>query len=220
MVTQNHQTRLDSSPARQVTLIGPIASGKTTASQFLAKSLSLPLLDADLYETNPFLPSYIEDTPRWSFATELFFTLARIKKLRAVKDMLTESSIIVDSGLIMSHQVYTKNHLVQGTMTASEWEFFSQIVEDYKSTLISPDIIIHVTAKPSTQIKRIKARGRSFESGYTLEYLQNITDRLTEYVESLANIPSTTLITFDSEIYDLTKPSGQKQLLSLLSPYL
>lgn len=210
MVKQNHQ----------ITVIGPIASGKTTASQFLSNELSLPLLDADLYETNPFLPNYIEDTPRWSFATELFFTLARIKKLTAVKEMLTKSSIIVDSGLIMSHQVYTKNHLVQGTMTAAEWEFFTRIVEDYQTSLKSPDIIIYVTAKPTTQLKRIKARGRSFESGYTLEYLQNITDRLGEYVESLANVREITLITFDSEKYDLTKSSSQKHLTSLLSPLL
>jgi deoxyadenosine/deoxycytidine kinase len=69
-------------------------------------------------------------------------------------------------------------------------------------------------------MERIKARGRSFESGYTLEYLQSITDRLGEYAESLANIPETTLLTFDSEKYDITKPSGQKALLSLINTHL
>lgn len=205
---------------RQITVIGPIGSGKTTASQVLAEQLSLPLLDADLFETNPFLPSYIEDNARWSFATELFFTLGRIKKLTQISQMLKQSSVIVDSGLIMSHQVYTKNHLVQGTMTASEWEFFTDIISDYKKDIPEPDIVIHITANPDVQLERIKARGRSFESGYTLEYLQNITDRLHEYVESLANIPAIQLLTFDSEKYDLTKPSGQKELLHLLSQIL
>jgi len=204
----------------QITVIGPIASGKTTASQLLAKSLGLPLLDADLYETNPFLEDYIVDTPRWAFTTELFFTLARIKKLRQVKAMLKESSVVVDSGLIMSHHVYTKNHLVQGTMTAGEWEFFTRIIGDYQSDIPAPDIIIHVAASPTTQLQRIKARGRSFESGYTLEYLQNITDRLSEYAESLANVKQTTLLTFDSEKYDLTKLSGQNTLVRLLTAHL
>lgn len=202
----------------QVTLIGPIGSGKTTASQFLSKKLNLPLLDADLYETNPFLPDYIADTPRWAFTTELFFTLARIKKLKAIKQMLQKSSVIVDSGLIMSHQVYTKNHLVMGTMTAGEWEFFTRIIADSQSDLSTPDIVIHLTCSPPVQLARIQARGRSFESGYTLQYLQSITDRLSEYTESLANIKETTLLTFDSEKFDLTKPNGQKQLLSLVSP--
>jgi deoxyadenosine/deoxycytidine kinase len=206
--------------SHQITIIGPIASGKTTASQFLSKSLNLPLLDADLYETNPFLEDYIDNTPRWAFTTELFFTLARIEKLKQIKTMLKKSPVIVDSGLIMSHQVYTKNHLVQGTMTAAEWEFFTRIIGDYQTDLPTPDIIIHLTASPETQFKRIKARGRSFESGYTLEYLENITDRLTEYTEDLANVPGTTLLTFDSEQYDITKDSGQKKLLSLLTKHL
>ncbi len=201
---------------RQITVIGPIASGKTTASQILSQQLKLPLLDADLFEDNPFLPSFIEDTPRWSFATELFFTLARIKKLKLVKDILKQSSVVVDSGLIMSHEVYTKNHLVVGTMTAAEWEFFTAIVHDYKSSLPSPDFILHVTASPATQLKRIASRGRSFEAGYTLDYLESITDRLTEYCESLANDPSTTLITFDSAKHDLTKHSGQQELVTLV----
>ncbi len=204
---------------RQITIIGPIASGKTTASQFLSKELNLPLLDADLFETNPFLPDYIQDTPRWAFTTELFFTLGRLKKLEVVKDLLKKSSVIVDSGLIMSHQVYTKNHLVQGTMTAAEWEFFTRIISDYQSNLPSPNIVIHLTASPTTQLKRIKSRGRSFESDYKIEYLESITDRLHEYAESLANIKETQLLTFDSEKFDLTKPSGQKELLHLVRSF-
>jgi len=207
-------------PHQLITVIGPIASGKTTISQFLSRALSLPLLDADLFETNPFLPSYIEDNSRWSFATELFFTLARIKKLKSLPRYLKKSSVIVDSGLIMSHAVYTKNHLVQGTMTAAEWEFFNQIVSDFAESLPSPNVIVYITASPNTQLSRIKARGRTFESGYTLDYLSSITDRLSEYVEGLANIQHTTLLTFDSEKYHPEQPAGQKQLLSLLNPYL
>lgn len=201
----------------QVTVVGPIASGKTTASQLLARELGLPLLDADLYEENPFLESYIKDTPRWSFTTELFFTLARIKKLRQVEGMLKKSSVVVDSGLIMSHQVYTKNHLVQGTMTAAEWEFFTRIIADYQSALPQPDIIIHLTASPEVQLKRIASRGRSFESGYTLEYLQSITDRLTEYAQSIVTQKDVVYLPFNTEQFDLSKPVNQQKLLALLT---
>jgi len=204
----------------QITVIGPIASGKTTTSQFLSQSLKLPLLDADLYETNPFLEGYIQDTPRWAFTTELFFTMARIDKLKQIKTMLKTSSVIVDSGLIMSHHVYTKNHLVQGTMTASEWEFFTRIINSYRSDLPSPDVVIYLTCNPVVQLARIKDRGRSFEADYTLEYLQSITDRLGEYAESLANIKETQLLIFDSEKYDITKLSGQASLLNYLKPHL
>jgi len=201
---------------KQLIVIGPIASGKTTASQLVARELDLPLLDADLYEENPFLPSYIEDTPRWSFATELFFTIARIKKLKVLPRMLKKSSVVVDSGLVMSHQVYTKNHLVEGTMTAAEWDFFSRIIEDYKRDLPDPDIVIHLTCPPQIQLKRIASRGRSFESGYTLEYLQSVTDRLTEYAASLANAKNVTYLPFDTQEFDLSQEKNQQKLLNLV----
>ncbi len=197
----------------QITVVGPIAAGKTTASQLLSEKLHLPLLDADLYEENPFLPSYIEDTARWSFATELFFTTHRIKKLSVIGKMLAKSSVIVDSGLIMSHEVYTKNHLVQGTMTAAEWDFFTAIVEDYKKNIPEPDVVVLLTASVETQQKRIASRGRGFESGYTPEYLQNITDRLEEYAASLENKPAVTRIPLSTEEFDLATPKGAAELL-------
>jgi len=182
-----------------ITVIGPIASGKTTASKIIAQSLKLSLLDADLFEENPFLPNYIKDTPRWSFATELFFTIKRIKKLEVLPKMLKSSSVVVDSGLIMSHQIYTKNHLVQGTMTAAEWDFFSEIIGDYEKLLPPVNVVVELKAKPKTQKKRIKERGRSFEKHYTLEYLRSITDRIGEYTRSLDDVEETLLVSFDTD---------------------
>src|SRR3989338_958196 len=166
---------------KQITVIGPIASGKTTASHLLRDHFGWPLMDADLFEDNPFLPLYAQDMSRWSFATELFFTIQRLKKLKRLKRLLKKSTVVVDSGLIMSHQVYTKNHLVQGTMTAAEWDFFCRIIADYQNNVPAPDVVISLVTPVPLQIKRIKARGRSFEVNYTEEYLAQITDRLGEY---------------------------------------
>ncbi|OGV91974.1 hypothetical protein A3A66_04600 [Microgenomates group bacterium RIFCSPLOWO2_01_FULL_46_13] len=199
-----------------ITVIGPIGAGKTTASQMIAEKLKIPLVDADLFEQNPFLPNYITDNSRWSFATELFFTLRRIKKLAVLPKLMTQSSVVVDSGLIMSHHVYTKNHLVQGTMTAAEWDFFSEIVADYEKALPHPDIIVNLLADPKTQLKRIKDRGRSFEAGYTLEYLKQITDRIDEYVRSLDDIKDITLINFDTDKSNELYGNGQKKFLQLI----
>lgn len=200
----------------QITVVGPIASGKTTASQLISNKFSFPLIDADLYEKNPFLENYIKDNNRWSFATELFFTIQRIKKLRSLRTILRQSSVIVDSGLIMSYQIYTKNHLVQGTMTAAEWEFFSSIIDDYRNHIPPPTKIIHLTTSPKTQLKRIKNRGRAFETHYTLEYLEQITDRLDEYADSLANDEKIELITINTEEYDLAGENGQNHLIQTI----
>ena len=131
--------------------------------------------------------------------------------------MLNKSSVIVDSGLIMSHQVYTKNHLTQGNMTAAEWDFFSEIISDYQKSIPNPNIIVQLLAKPETQLKRIKKRGRSFESGYTLKYLKQITDRLDEYARSIQNQPNITLITFNTDRYNIHSKPGKSHLLTQIN---
>ena len=37
----------------------------------------------------------------------------------------------------------------------------------------------------------VEPSGRSFEAGYTREYLENITDRLSEYSELVSGSPTT-----------------------------
>lgn len=201
---------------KQITVIGPIASGKTTAGKLLAEHFKLPLVDADLFDENPFLPHYVKDTPRWSFATELFFTIQRIKKLRNLKGLLKKSHVVVDSGLIMSHQVYAKNHLVQGTMTAAEWEFFTAIVADYQNSIPMPDIVVYLKASPTLQMKRILKRGRSFEADYKPEYLEQITDRLEEYAGALKSLNSVTLLPFSTEEFDIATKKGAAKLLEVV----
>ena len=101
---------------RLITIIGPIASGKTTASQLLARALDIPLLDADLFETNPFLPSYIEDNARWAFTTELFFTTRRIKKLARLK--ANERTAALMNGRPLIDQANGVAYIPDGKVTA------------------------------------------------------------------------------------------------------
>lgn len=210
---------MQNQPHALITIIGPIGSGKTTIAHLLSEELHLPLIDADLYEENPFLSSYVQDTPRWSFATELFFTIQRIKKLSTLPRLLQKSPVIVDSGLIMSSQVYAKNHLIQGTMTAAEWDFYHEIINDYQKLLPEPNLIIYLQADVQTQRNRIKKRGRSFETGYQLSYLSQITDRLEEFTQSID--PTKTRLTSvnTQKINALTKP-GKTHLIKLVKEFL
>lgn len=188
-----------------IAVLGNIASGKTTASLILAEKLKAFLVDADLFEENPFLQVYVNDRPRWSFATELYFTRARLKKLSNVKTLLKTSSVVVDSGILMSAWVYAKNHLKQGTMTAAEWQFYLDLTEDIKkNTYDDEDLIVILKASTDCLLKRIKDRGRDFEKAYDKEYLLQLGDRLSELGEKLRS-EQRNVLEFDAEKYDVRK---------------
>lgn len=198
-----------------IAVLGNIASGKTTVSQFLAKELKTPLVDADLFEENPFLPLYVNDRPRWSFATELYFTKARLKKLTAVKELLKKGSVIVDSGILMSCWVYARNHLKQGTMTASEWQFYLDLTENIKKSSYDDDedLVVILKAQPRILLERIALRGRDFEKAYDQVYLYQLSDRLNELVEKLRS-EQKHVLEFDTGKYDmLSEPKNFKKFL-------
>lgn len=205
-----------------IAVLGNIASGKTTASQILAEKLKGYLVDADLFEENPFLQMYVNDRPRWSFATELYFTRARLKKLSNVKTLLKTSPVIVDSGILMSAWVYAKNHLKQGTMTAAEWQFYLDLTEDIKkNTYDDEDLVVILKAPTEALLKRIKVRGRDFEKAYDKEYLMQLSDRLGELGEKLRS-EQRNVLEFDAEKYDVRKTKDAdifvKSVKQVLSP--
>jgi len=196
-----------------ITIIGSIASGKSTAANIITKSLKAHLVDADLFEENPFLELYVKDMPRWAFASELYFTRLRLQKVKEVLDKSKNQSVVVDAGLLMSTYVYCKNHLIQGTMTAAEWQFYLTLINDLKTKIKNPDLVVYLKTSPTTQLKRIKNRGRDFETAYKFKYLAQLTDRLEELIESFQASHQPYLI-FNSEKHNFTKPSGKRALIS------
>lgn len=184
-------------------VLGNIASGKTTVSHFLAKQLKASLVDADLFEENPFLQMYVEDRPRWSFATELYFTRARLKKLSNVRELIKKGNVIVDSGLLMSCWIYARNHLKQGTMTAAEWQFYLDLTEELrKNSYDDEDLVIILRAQPRVLLERIATRGRDFEKAYDQVYLYQLSDRLNELAEKLRS-EQKAVLEFDTAKYDM-----------------
>jgi deoxyadenosine/deoxycytidine kinase len=170
---------------KQIAVIGPIASGKTTAAKGLAAALGARYVEADTFAQNPFLRRYAGDIPRWSFATELKFTYDRIRRSREIAVHLEREDVVVDSGLLMSVWVFARHHVAQGTMSADEWAFYEELTAELSSGLPAPDAVVLLRARPEVQAARIVRRGRAFESAYTPEYLRRITEACYELAERL-----------------------------------
>lgn len=194
-----------------IAVIGGIAAGKTTATQVLAEGLKAePILE--LFEENPFLPLFTQNKSRWSFATQLFFVRDRLRQASKIKKLLKKSTVIVDAGMLMNTEVYTKNQLIQGYMTATEWQFYLDLVNDLKKDYVEPDLVVYLKCAPETLLKRIRARRREFERHYDVTYLAQLVDRLEELVGKLTG-EGKSLVVFDAEKNNFTKSAGKTALI-------
>lgn len=169
-----------------ITIIGNIASGKSTLTRLLTKQLKARQIPADsLFRVNPFFPLALNDRPRWSLASDLWFFYERLKLERKIPQRLKTHHVIVDSGLPMSF-VYARSRLISGYLTQNEWELYKSIHDELLPTAQFPDTIIYLKTPVEIILKRIHRRRRQFElKHYTAKYLRGLGKSLEMVVKKL-----------------------------------
>lgn len=169
-----------------ITIIGNIASGKSTLTRLLTKKLKARQIPADsLFRINPFFPLALNDRPRWSLASDLWFFYERLKLERKIPKQLKTNHVIVDSGLPMSF-VYARSRLINDYLTQNEWELYKSIHDELLPTAKFPDTIIYLKTPVEMILKRIRRRRRQFElKHYTAKYLQGLEESLEIVVKKL-----------------------------------
>jgi deoxyadenosine/deoxycytidine kinase len=171
---------------KTIIVIGNVATGKSTLTNFLVETLPARAVPADeLYKTDPFFPLALEDRKRWSFTNDLSFLYERIKIMRALQQSQKEEHLIIDGGLLMSY-VYASSRVESGTMTPDEWKLYEALYEEFTKDLMKPDLVIFLTCPVTISRQRILKRGRKFEiAKHTELYLEGLEKSLAAFENKL-----------------------------------
>lgn len=169
-----------------ITVIGNVASGKSTVSKLLAKKLGAKLVKADeLYKVNPFFKDAVVDRTRWSLASDIWFLIKRVEMAKKIEKALESKPVVQDSGLLMSW-VYTNSRLAQGHMNQSETVLYNTISDTITKNVPKETAVIYLKESVPLLLERIKTRGRDFEIKHHSElYLKGLEQSLTQMVKLL-----------------------------------
>jgi deoxyguanosine kinase len=170
-----------------ITIIGNVASGKTSAAPLIVEALGADFLDADtLFQTeDPFRELYLQNTRRWALTNELWLTMRRAELLEQAISMNSGKPLVIDSGLLMSW-VYTYSHLAVGNISQDEWELYEKVYNSVTKNLLSELTVIHLNYSMPTLLKRLKQRGRDYELAYyTRDYLMQLESGLEALVQRM-----------------------------------
>jgi deoxyguanosine kinase len=171
-----------------ITIIGNVASGKTSAAPLIVEALGADFLDADtLFQTeDPFRELYLQNTKRWALTNELWLTMRRAELLEQAIAMNSGKPLVIDSGLLMSW-VYTYSHLTVGNISQDEWELYEKVYNSVTKNLLSELTVIHLNYSMPTLLKRLKHRGRDYElTYYTQDYLTQLEMGLNALIHRLS----------------------------------
>lgn len=181
-----------------ITVIGNIASGKSTVAKFLADNLKAKFIAADeLYKTNPFFKDTLKDRKRWSLASDLWFLVKRAELAEGFAESLNKEIVVQDSGLLMSW-VYADSRLRSLYMDENEMSLYNILFLRLTNTLPKENLVVYLRLPASILLERIRKRARDFELQFhTPEYLNNISKSLDDLIKKIQK--KTNVLIFDKE---------------------
>lgn len=169
-----------------ITVLGNIGAGKTECSKRLAAQLEVPnYQELDTVDTKK-LHEFYQDMPRYAFELEFSLLARRVKQQRnivgsrkgGVQDRSLEEDMVFVNAL---------NKI--GHITEDQRAIYLENLALWLETMPKPHLYVYLKASPAICLERIKQRGRPFEQGITLEYLQEIEKGYDELIKTLGPVP-------------------------------
>lgn len=163
-----------------IAIAGNIGSGKTSLTQLLAQRFNARAYYEDI--DNPYIGDFYDDMNRWSFNFQIYFLASRIKQ---TKDMLAgEGNIIQDRTIYEDAHIFAGNLHQMGLMSSRDFGTYMRIFDLTNGLVPQPDLLIYLKASVPTLVSQILKRGRNYEMGIDIDYLERLNKRYNDWIEN------------------------------------
>ena len=162
-----------------IAVVGNIGAGKTTLTEMLAKNYKWD----PLYETvdnNPYLEDFYNDMKRWSFNLQVYFLNSRFQQIIEIQKV--NKNIIQDRTIYEDAYIFAENLHEMGLMPSRDYENYKSIFENITAFIRPPDLVIYLKASVPTLVENIQRRGREYEAGIRLDYLQKLNNKYEKWI--------------------------------------
>jgi deoxyadenosine/deoxycytidine kinase len=164
-----------------IAVAGNIGAGKTTLTELLAKHYGWEP-HFEVVAENPYMEDYYKDIHRWSFCLETFFLKERFRDLLEISN--TKHDVIQDRSIFEGVHVFAANNQAMGNMEQRDYATFMELFEQMTSVARTPDLMIYLKASIPHLVANIQKRGRSYEQGIPIDYLQNLNNRYEDFINN------------------------------------
>lgn len=164
-----------------IAVAGNIGSGKTTLTRMLSKHYDWePKFEAVSF--NPYLEDYYKDIERWGFNMEVFFLKQRFMDLIDIAK--SDKTVIQDRTIFEGVYVFVANNHAQGNLSDRDFETFMCLFDQMMGLVKEPDLMIYLRASLPHLIANIQKRGREYEQGIKIDYLQGLNERYEDFIKN------------------------------------
>ncbi len=161
-------------------ICGNIGAGKSSLTALMEEHLGF----RGVYEAvdeSPFLQDFYSDMKRWAFHSQLFFLIKRFDFLKRVN---TEGAVILQDRTIYEDvEIFARNLHLMGYIDSRDWKLYLDTYKTLSDHLNRPTGLIYVKCSVPVLLKRIKKRGREFESDIKLEYISRLNELYDNWID-------------------------------------
>ena len=162
-----------------IAVAGNIGSGKTTLTRLLSQHYGWEPKYEDV-DVNPYLSDFYNDMQRWSFNLQIYFLN---KRMEGIVDIQNSSrNVIQDRTIYEDARIFASNLHAMGLLSTRDFENYKSLFELMISLVRPPDLLIYLKSSIPTLVYQINKRGREYESGIRVDYLEGLNERYEDWV--------------------------------------
>ena len=162
---------------RYIAFEGNIGAGKTTLATKIAEDFKGRKL-FERFADNSFLQKFYKDQERYAFSLELSFLADRYEQLSENLKQLN----LQNDFLVADYHVFKSLIFAKVTLEEQEFLLYKKLFEIIHKEMPKPDLYVYLLQKPQQLLKNIQKRGRSYEQGISIEYLEKINAAYLDYL--------------------------------------
>jgi len=162
-----------------IAIAGNIGSGKTTLTGLLAKHYGWKA-HYENADNNPYLDDFYSDMQYWSFNLQVYFLNERFGQIQKIRS--SGLTVVQDRTIYEDAYIFAANLHLMGLMSMRDYATYRSLFDKMTSFVQPPDLLIYLRASVPTLVRQIQKRGRAYESGIRLDYLNKLNEQYENWI--------------------------------------
>ncbi len=174
-------------------IAGMIGAGKSTLATLLGKHLEIDVYYEPIAD-NEYLEDFYRDTPRYSFATQIYLLN---KRFQQHQEIIWRDRSAIQDRTIYEDSIFAKMLVESGLMDERDYRTYVELFHHMSNFMCKPNVIVYLDVTPERSLERIAARGRSMEEGISKEYLAALYRGYEEFIADISRVIPVIRVDYD-----------------------
>ena len=155
---------------------GLIGAGKTTFVRAVAERYKEKIATFfEAVDDNPYLSKFYKEPGKYALVMQFWLMSKRYQQhLNGVKEVWSNKKISLFDRSIYGDRVFLETLHRDGFISEQDYNTYNLMRDQMFRTLLVPQYMIWLDAKPKVCLERIKIRSRDCETTITIEYLEKL----------------------------------------------